>query len=245
MPSYSKKSKLFTYVDTTDIKIHTDVDIAIIPVPQSTDRIILVRNVFQDPDKVRSIVTSSPIHKEHVFAFPGYRSALRYNWGELPSFFNYLLHEFYKCDSIETFFNSNVINTQEQIPKRSLVPHVDDMGYGFSIWLNTPDEINPKSRPGTAFYKNKIWNTCKLNAQSEKEKYQDYLKTFYYTWGNDDETCSFDSDLIDLDVWEKYFISPMEYNSMVLYPGYLFHQPYVKPNLFQNCERFALAGVTK
>lgn len=245
--SSSKKSpnKLLTYVDTSDIKIHPNVDIAVVPVPQSTDKIILVRDVFAHPTKVRNLILQTPVHKEPFFAFPGYRAALRWEFGELPSFLNYILQEFYNREMQGVNFHSNVICPQEKIIKSRLVPHVDDMNFGFSIWLNTPEEISTKKlMPGTAFYRHKIYDTCSLDIEKNPDKYDSFVKEYQDTWGTE-ELVSFDSDNIDSDVWEKYFLSPMIYNTMVLYPGKLFHQAFVKPNYFPNCERISLAGLPK
>lgn len=183
-----------------------------------------------------------PVHKECLLGFPGYRAALRFSWGDFPNFLAYLLHEYFSYQASGVFFHTNVIVPQEKIKKRSIVPHVDDMKFGFSVWLNTPDEIN--QYPGTAFYKNKELNTCIMDCENE-EKYEQYLNKYYTTWGDDNEMIDFDSTIIDKNIWDPYFISEMRFNSMVFYSGTLFHQPFIKPYFFPNTERISLSGVAK
>lgn len=244
-PSYLKKEKnnLFTYVQTDDIKIHPNVDIAVVPTPDPKEKIILVKDVFERPTMVRDLVRSVPVHAEPFFAFPGYRGSLRWGWGELPSFINYIIKTYFTDTEVGYNFYSNVIKPTDKVYKRVLVPHVDQMTYGFSIWMNTPDEIGSSLMPGTAFYKNKELKTCKLDIEKTPDKYDEFEKKYILSAG--DNKVDFDSDNIDKNVWERYFISPMQYNSMVLYSGSLFHQAFVKPNFFPTCERFALAGLAK
>lgn len=237
-----KKTNNFTYVNTDNVKLHPNLDIAIVPVPQSKEKIILIKDVFQNPYEIRDLLSLSPIHKEPILGFPGYRSSLRYSFGELPTFVAYLLKEYYCFDATATFCHMNVIVPQEKVRKRSIVPHVDDMDFGYSIWLNTPDEI--KRYPGTAFYKNKELNSCSLNCKNE-EQYDEYLEKYYIPAADENEFCDFDSANIDKNVWETYFVSEMRFNSMILYPGSLFHQPYIKPHFFPECERISLSGVAK
>lgn len=183
-----------------------------------------------------------PIHKECLLGFPGYRAALRFSWGNFSNFIAYLLNQYFSYQANGVFFHTNVIIPQEKIKKRSIVPHVDDMEFGFSVWLNTPNEI--KNYPGTAFYKNIELNTCEMNCHNE-EKYSDYLEKYFKSWGDQNEYCEFDSSLIDKSVWKPYFISEMTFNSMVFYSGKLFHQAFVKPHYFLDCERISLSGVAK
>ena len=244
-PSYLKKNQnsLFNYIQTDDIKIHPNVDVALVPTPDPKEKIILVKDVFERPTMVRELITSVPVHAEPMYSFPGYRGTLRWGWGQLPSFVSYILTQYFTTDEVGYNFYSNVIRPTDKVKKRVLVPHADHMAFGFSIWMNTPDEIGSHIMPGTAFYRNKELKTCKLDIDKTPEKYDEFEKNYILPAGED--LVDFDSDNIDKNVWERYFISPMQYNSMVIYPGSLFHQAFVKPNFFPNCERFALAGLAK
>lgn len=230
----------FKYFDTSGVKINKNIDIAKIDIPGSEKKIIIVDNVFKNPENIFNLLTKFPVEREPWCAFPGHRAHLNAQFGELSDFVGWILASNYGEETFDGWeLCANVLRGDTKCKFSSLVPHVDHIKYAFSIWLNPAEECFG----GTSFYYNKKFNTafCDLNNDEDFDRYDLILSEC--TENKPEYLDQIDYEIGDTHpMWEEFFMAPMVPNSMVFYPGDLFHSVHMKKGWYTEYERVSLAG---
>jgi hypothetical protein len=219
-----------SFIDEAEVfEVNSNLSVQVKEIGPLKRKCIVVDNFYKRPEMVRDLALMIPptVNERILTYLPKGKTSGRINAfylmdGLAPAFdaiYRECLPEIYsKMPEGEIYrsfrdatFMVNVM-TSENLPPR--VPHIDHPNpdiYAALIFLNTDDEC----QGGTAFY---TYN----NEMTGMAQYMDAAKTRYP-----------DHFIVD-DVggWKMIELIPMKFNRMILYPQCIYHNAYIKPEMF-------------
>lgn len=191
----------------------------------SQNRILVIRNFFKNPDKLREYAESVDYVNTiegQVSAIPGYvhrigngvRTLLRPMIGLAQ-------HQFEASDQFAVEdphkFTFQIYPIDEECRLTSLQPHVDNVRYAGVCSLNREDEYDGNDN-GTALWRNdktlEEYLTKDLNYRNRRliRDTQQYVKL--------------DPSKVEYSDWSIYHVITHSYNTLVMYEGNMWHSPY-------------------
>lgn len=207
--------------------------------------ILIVDNVFKNPDLVLQRLKEYPVIKNDVKfenLYPGYVTYLTLpNWNLDKIFVTSLYNYFMLSEDAEPQLRFSIINNKEKIYKQALIPHIDNVRYAGQMYLcDYPNSY-------TAFYRHKKTGfETQIREWRYKEEYQE-INSLY----NHDHKSLYDRkkmgeyinyDSIDEDEnWECYHKESVVKNRLVIHAGNLYHSAYLKSKYDYKDLRYSIA----
>lgn len=207
--------------------------------------ILIVDNVFKNPDLVLQRLKEYPVIKNDVKfenLYPGYVTYLTLpNWNLDKIFCTSLYNYFMLSEDAEPQLRFSIINNKEKIYKQALIPHIDNVRYAGQMYLcDYPNSY-------TAFYRHKKTGfETQIREWRYKEEYQE-INSLY----NHDHKSLYDRkkmgeyinyDSIDEDEnWECYHKESVVKNRLVIHAGNLYHSAYLKSKYDYKDLRYSIA----
>lgn len=209
---------------------------------EEKSKICIVHNVLQYPDDVYKFITQHPIELNKTYDedfnyagpsaqhnTPGYVADIRLEIRPFRRLLNWMTSQHFKD---RTFFNNigiriNAFTSGTTALKRACYPHTDSLRSSYSGTLY----LDKKNLGGTSFYRFKNGLEKKPSDRLYDEKFQEFQRWDEH-WSHL-QKCEYDP--IDNDEnWTMYHIEPMEWNKIVFYEANLFHNAFVKPDMYKN-----------
>jgi hypothetical protein len=184
------------------------------------DKVIVVDNFYKDPEAVRHLILNSPstTWKNIVNNLPGARTIFGLNTTILRDVSSTISEKHFNTQVFDlNFFISNLYIQTYKPAGINCKPHTDTSHLAGLIYLNTPEECHG----GTAFYKSKHTNSQYNTSRPPYETMVPYTETLTESDEN----------------WELIDIVEMKYNRYLLYPGSIYHSPYIKKEWFTDYYR--------
>ena len=191
----------------------------------SQNRILLIRNFFKNPDKLREYAESVDYVNTidgQVSAIPGYihrigngvRTLIRPMVGLAQ-------HQFEASDQFDVEgphkFTFQVYPIDKEIRLASLHPHTDNVRYAGVCSLNKPEEYDGTDN-GTALWRN--------DKTLEEHTLRDFNYRAKRVGLNTKDYIKLDPSKVDIPDWSIYHVIPHSYNTLVMYEGNMWHSPY-------------------
>jgi hypothetical protein len=228
------KNELFKISDKAEEEIE------IITLGDRKSKVCRVHNVFEYPDDVYNFITTHPVELNNSWDSdfyyegplaphytPGYTGLINIEARPLRRFMNWVLSQHYlEKRYFKTLTRINAFKGGTVGPKRACWPHADlESEYSGTFYLDK------KNLGGTAFYR-------------FKNDLEEYPVTKWYTpvfqeflnWESHwsmHGACEFDP-IDNDDNWEMIHLEPVAWNKAVIYEARLFHNVYVKPEMYQD-----------
>jgi len=208
--------------------------------------IIIVDNVFKDPDLVLERLKEYPLIRNDVKyenLFPGYITYLTLpNW-HLDKIFGTALYNYFLVDNPQKpQLRLNVIDNKELVYDKCLIPHTDLVEYAGQMYLcDYPESY-------TAFYRYK-----KTGIESKRSdwKYKEDFIDIYKLYDHEKESTLHDrkengnyiqyNSIDEDDLWECYHKEPVIKNRLVIHAGNLYHTAYLKHKYDYDDLRYSIA----
>lgn len=194
----------------------------------SNNRILVIRNFFKNPDKLREYAESvdyvDTINGQ-VSGIPGYihrigngiktllRPIISIVTGEFEASEDFVLQNPHK-------FTFQIYPVNQEVRKASLSPHTDNVRYAGVCSLNKEDEYDGTDN-GTA-----LWRNDYTSEEHTLREFNYRAKRHYNMDPKSEEYVKLDPSAVDIPGWSIYHVIQHSYNTMVLYEGNMWHSPY-------------------
>lgn len=191
----------------------------------SGNRIIVIKNFFKHPDKLKEYAESvdyvNTIHGQ-VSGIPGYihrigngiKTLLRPIIGAATKNFDagedFVLNNHHK-------FTFQIYPISEKCRLASLHPHTDNVRYAGVCSLNNDEDYDGNDN-GTALWRN--------DKTLEEYTSKDFNYRAKRVIGNNKDYVTLDPSKVDFPNWSIYHVIPHTYNTLIMYEGNLWHSPY-------------------
>ena len=211
--------------------------------------IITVDNVLENPHAfIDDVVKKVPMQLNNLNVenevFPGYQSKLHIQLPEVTYLIGHLIQKCTDFKSIDTSdvkvsYQVNAMNSDREVYRVSIQPHVDPAVYACVLYLNEEGE------GGTSFFTHKSTGLTNMeNVHTPFKRTQEYWN--YKEWVYDfteksKEKVDNDTMLIEK-VWEEEHHIKMKFNRLVIYPSYIWHSAIMKKGWYTNMPRISLSG---
>ena len=238
-------------VDNNDLKVSEDLKYDVRRLgDQQNHPVIVVDNVLDDPNSfVENIIKKHPLQKNDtsgVGVFPGYQNALDLEFDELNKLVCYLINKVTDITienpaAVPFDYQVNCLYSDVECDRICIQPHVDPALFAFVLYLND----DPAG--GTSFFSHKSTGLTMMEHVDKNykrtEEYWEY-KEWQYDFFKEKrkEKVALNSNLMEKDTFEEEHFVKMEYNRMVIYPGYVWHSAMIHPDWWVDTPRIALVG---
>jgi len=220
-------------------EVNRNFELLVTDIGNYKNKLISIKNFLKYPESFREFLLSIPTQetikegKSPRGFYPGVQLYLTYNFEMMEDCLRFLMweHYGYKVDYFN--FSFQYIDGNKKVYKQSNNPHCDQKSIAGNLFLNYKDEIDGET--GTAFYRLKetgeecfFPNSCM------------YRKHRYGFTSPDLRLDNFAPPKED-DRYEMYHLSPVEFNTLNLYEGSLFHNSFIEANTFKKHKRMTFS----
>lgn len=209
---------------------------------ENKNKICVVHNILEYPDDVYNFVQAMPVElnktydqdfgyegPSSVHNTPGYTGEICAELRPLRRLMNWMASQMYMHQGYlkNVKVRVNAFTSGTVALKRACYPHTDSAVSAYSGTLY----LDKKNLGGTSFYRFKNG----LEALQQSRFYDDAHQEFVKWNSHWSHLAKCEYDPIDNDEnWMMYHLEQMEWNKIVFYEANLFHNVFVKPDMYKN-----------
>ncbi len=205
-------------------------------------KICVVHDIFEYPEDVYKFIKEHPIELNKTYDAdfnyagpsavhntPGYVADVRLEVRPLRRFMNWMTSQHFKDPEYYRNINVriNAFTSGLTALKRACYPHTDSYRSSYSATIY----LDKKNLGGTSFYRFNNGLEYNINTKLYDERMIEFDK-----WNNHwshSTLCEFNT-IDNDDNWTMYHLESMEWNKVVVYEAGLFHNAFVKPDMYKN-----------
>ena len=242
------------FVDAKDIRVSDELQYQINKI-DDVHPVIIVDIVLENPHGfIENIVQKTPLQFNNKvqtsdIVFPGHQVHLGLDFPEINLLVGHLIQKYTDFTQIEQedlvfSYQINVMNSDVEVERICMQPHVDPAMFAFVIYLNEPEQC----RGGTSFFSHSACGVTNMeHVHKPFKRTEEYwnLKEWLYDF-KDKKFDKIDCDsMLMEDVYEEEYFVPMQFNMLILYPSNVWHTAMMKKGWYnhdQGMDRVSISG---